>query len=129
MTTLGTGAASLDILFQIGSYRAIVFDFGVDMSTYTYEFVLKKFKGDRVKTLSLTLGNGVSFVVYSSDQIKVVITSAQSQIEEGEYYYELRRTDIPSCLVGGLAYFSYDSPPADSDTPLSLTVTSQTVNL
>jgi hypothetical protein len=130
METLGSGAAVLDLLFQIGSYRSMLFDFGTDVSTWTFEFYLKKNKGDRLKTLSLTLGSGLSFPVYASDQLRATFSSANTSIEEGQYYYELRRTDIALPLVNGFAYFSFDAPKGTTDeTSLELTVLQETITL
>lgn len=130
METLGSGAAVLDLLFQIGSYRSILFDFGTDVSSWTFEFYLKKNKGDRLKTLSLTLGSGLSFPVYASDQVQAILTSANATIEEGQYYYEFRRTDINIPLVNGFAYFTFDAPQGTAEeTTLSLNVLSQTISV
>jgi len=130
METLGTGAAVVNFLFQIGSYRTIIFDFGTDISTWTFELSLRRNKGDRVKTLTYTLGSGLSFPVYQSDQIQATFSPSDTSIEEGEYYIQLRRTDIVLPLVNGLAYFLYDAPQGTADTTtLGLTVTTQTINL
>lgn len=130
METLGSGAAVLDLLFQIGSYRSILFDFGTDVSAWTFEFSIKKNKGDRLKTLSLTLGSGLSFPIYASDQVQAIFSSANTSIQEGQYYYELRRTDIALPLVNGFAYFTFDAPQGTVDeTTLGLTVDGQTVSL
>jgi len=130
MKTLGTGAAKLNLLFQIGSYRNIVFDFGTDVSGWTFEFILKKFKGDRVKIIYKTLGNGISFPVYQTDQIQVTLSSTVTSIEEGEYYWELRRTDTAIPIVNGLAFFSYDAPDGTvTEESLEFTVNSQQVLL
>lgn len=130
METLGSGAAVLDLLFQIGSYRSILFDFGTDVSPWTFEFYIKKNKGDRLKTLSLTLGSGLSFPVYASDQVQAILTSANTSIQEGQYYYELRRTDIALPLINGFAYFSFDAPQGTiNETNLELTVSQQTITI
>jgi hypothetical protein len=130
MESLGSGAAVLDLLFQIGSYRSILFDFGTDISTWTFELSLKKNKGDRVKTLSMTLGSGLSFPVYASDQIQAIFSTTNTSIEEGQYYWELRRTDISLPLINGFAYFTFDAPQGTiEETTLSLTVSQQIINV
>ncbi len=130
MQTIGTGAAVANFLFQIGSYRSIIFDFGIDVSSWTFEFYLKRNKGDRKKTLSLTLGSGLSFPIYETDQIQAVFTQANTSIEEGEYYFEFRRTDVVQPIVNGNAYFSFDAPQGTtSESALSLTVDTQVINL
>jgi len=127
---LGTGAAVGNILFQIGSYRTIIFDFGIDVSGWTFELSLRRNKGDRVKTLSYTLGSGLSFPVYVSDQVLATFTTSDTSIEEGEYYIQLRRTDIALPLFNGLAYFSYDAPQGTSESSsLEFTYGTQTISL
>jgi len=130
MNNLGTGAAQLNIKFQIGSYRQITFDFGTDVSTWTFELFLKRFKGDRVKTLSLTLGSGLAFPVYQSREITATFSIANTKIEEGEYYIELRRSDLGVPLISGLAYFSFNAPDGDEvDNPLQFTLGTQSISL
>jgi hypothetical protein len=130
MQTLGTGAAIFNIDFQIGSNRTVIFDFGVDVSTWTFEFILRQNKGDRVKTLSFTLGSGLSFPVYVSDQIQATFTSTNTSITEGEYYWELRRTDLNLPLINGYAYFDFEAKQGTSDdVSLGLTVSSQTISV
>jgi len=130
METLGTGAAIVNINFQIGSYRTIIFDFGIDVSAWTFELLIKKNKGDRLNALRFTLGSGLSFPVYVSDQIQATFTTTNTSIEEGEYYYQLRRLDVSLPLVNGLAYFAFDAQQGTSDdVTLGLTVSSQTISL
>ena len=114
MTTLGTGAAELTLEFQIKSARDITFTFtesdgtDTDISLWTVEFFVKRFAGDRLKTFSLTLGSGLSFPVYESNQILAEISTTNSSIEEGDYYWELRRTDENVPLIYGTAKFNFD---------------------
>ncbi len=131
MEILGTGAAQLKILFQINSNRTIVFDFDTDISTWTFELIIRKNKGDRIKTIYFTLGNGLSFHVYESTQLQAVFSATDTSIEEGEYYYELRRLDTNIPLINGLCYFSYDAPQGtfESSQLFEFTNNSQTVNV
>lgn len=114
METLGTGATELRLFFQIASYRDITFTFtesdgtATDISLWTFEFFIKKYKGDRLKIISLTLGDGLSFPVYESNQVLVELTASQASIEEGGYYWELRRTDTSEPLIYGEAKFDFD---------------------
>ena len=116
MTILGTGAAQLDILFQINSVRTLVFDFGIDVSAWTFEFYVKTNKGARIKALSLTSGSGISFVTYSTSQVQVSLSTTNTNLNEAEYYYELRRTDVAVPIVNGRAVFSYDAPQGTDQT-------------
>lgn len=121
MEQLGTGAGQLNLRLQIGSawYKYVTFRRYVpstqvytseDISTKTFSFIIKKFKGDRIKILTLTNGNGISVPVYSTNQIRIDLTGTQTSIEQGEYYWELRRTDLNAPWVSGLLYFDFDSP-------------------
>lgn len=121
MEILGTGSGQLTIKMQIGSvwikdfyFRSYNSSTGVytddSLTGATFSFFLKKFKGDRIKIYNLTLGSGVSFITYTSNGIRVRATAVQQSIEEGEYYYELRRTDLDKAKVSGVAILTYDSP-------------------
>lgn len=113
---LGTGAGKLDLTLQIGSTQYRTFGFNdasgnpLDISTWTFEFYIKAYAGDLEKILSLTLGNGISFVTYTDTSILVTITGAQATIDpQGEYYWELRRTDLNIPLLSGRVFFTYES--------------------
>lgn len=121
METAGTGAGNINLTFQVGSKWYKYFSFrrlnsatGVytneDISTKTFSFYLKKNKGDRLKLFNLTNGNGITVPVYSINEIRVDVSASQASIEEGEYVWELRRTDLDAPYLSGLAYFVYDSP-------------------
>jgi hypothetical protein len=127
--TLGTGAAILNLRFQIGSYRIITFDFGIDVSGWTFEFYVKQNKGARLKDISLTLASGISIPVYESESIDIYFSSTNTSITEGEYYWELRRTDLNVPLINGLAYFTYDAPDGDESVPLTYTIGGQNLTV
>lgn len=121
MNTLGTGAGNFNIVFQIGSawFKTFVFQrynsiTGVytneDISTKTFSFYVKRNKGDRIKLFNLTNGNGISVPIYSTNQIRVDVSAINSNIEEGEYIWELRRNDLNEPWLSGLAFFVFDSP-------------------
>lgn len=132
MQTLGTGAAKLNLEFQIGSARDITFTFAesdgtsTDISLWTFELFFKKYAGERAKTISLTLGDGLSFPVYEDNQLLAEFTTTDTAIEEGEYYWELRRTDENIPLINGSAFFSFTAETGDIDT-VSVTTGDQTV--
>ena len=121
MEKAGTGAGNLNITFQINSIRILTFVFrrynsttGIytneDISGKTFAFFVKKNKGDRLKMFNLSNSNGITVPVYSTNEIRVAISASNSNIEEGEYVWELRRTDLDSAYLSGLAYFVFDSP-------------------
>jgi hypothetical protein len=121
MESLGTGTGNLNITFQINSVRILNFIFrryntntGIyteeDISGKTFSFFIKKNKGDRKKVFNLTLNNGITIPIYTVNELRVALTASNTNIEEGEYVWELRRTDLDTPYLSGLAYFVYDSP-------------------
>ncbi len=121
MITVGTGAGNLDFIFQIGSARPLYFSFerynsttdsysDEDISTKTFSFSVKKYKGDRTNVFNLTNSNGITVPVYSTNEIRVDVSATNSNIQEGEYVWELRRTDLNAPYLSGRAFFVYDSP-------------------
>ena len=121
METVGTGAGQINLVFQIGSAWYKYFTFrryssttglytDEDISTKTFSFFVKKHNGDRLKMFNLTNSNGITIPVYSTNQIRVDLTGTQTSIEQGEYYWELRRTDLNQPYLSGVATFVYNSP-------------------
>lgn len=121
MVTVGTGAAQLDLKLQINSARTLYFIFRTydsttdtysydDISTKTFSFFLKRYKGDRNTIFTLTNNNGITVPTYSTYEITVSISASNVNIEEGQYYWELRRTDLNQAKVSGNAYLSYNAP-------------------
>ena len=109
----------VELKFRINAWQSKTFEFledgvsdGVDITNWQFEFFLKRFPGDRLKILSLTNNNGLEFTVYTTNELFVTITAAQSSIEEGQYYWELRRRDIDRPWLNGWANFSFG--PQDS---------------
>jgi hypothetical protein len=122
MEEIGTGAGQLVIKMQIGAAWTKDFYFRTYNSTTdvytddtltgtTYSFFLKKNIGDRLKTFNLTLSNGIAFITYTSNGIRVTATATQTSIQEGEYYYELRRTDLDRAILSGKCFLTYDAQP------------------
>ncbi len=105
-------ARRLPAKFLINAYQEETFPISengtaIDVTRYTWEFFIKKNPGSRVKIFSLTLGNGINFPAYTTDEVRVVVSAATSNIDEGEYYYELRRTDLIIPYLNGPATFYY----------------------
>lgn len=122
MEELGTGAGQLVIKMQIGAIWIKDFYFRTYNSTTevytdesltgaTFSFFLKRNIGDRLKTFNLTLNNGISFLTYYSNAIRVTASASQTSIQEGEYYYELRRTDLDKAVLSGKCFLTYDAQP------------------
>jgi len=122
MEELGTGAGQLVIKMQIGAIWQKDFYFRTYNSTTevytddsltgaTFSFFLKKNIGDRLKVFNLTLSNGIAFITYTSNGIRVTASATQTSIQEGEYYYELRRTDLDKAVLSGKCFLIYDAQP------------------
>lgn len=110
---------------------------------WTWQLFIKKNPGDRLNVISLTLGNGLAYEIYSDTILVASFTSAQTNIGEGEYYYELVRTDIETTWAEGSAFFQFAKTGTDvietsnftinvdsSGTPITLAVaSSQIINV
>lgn len=113
-------ARSIPLKFRIKRQADKTFIFtenGVDLDItgFTWELFIKRYPGDRKKKISLTLNNGLSIPMYGSNELVARFTSAQTDIEEGKYYWELVRTDIEKTYLNGLVYFSYGPTDSDAD--------------
>lgn len=115
---LGTGQAILNI--QIGAVWTKDFYFqnyntltevytDEDLTGATFSFFLKKNIGDYKKIFTLTLGSGIGFVTYYTNGIRLTISAVQTSIEEGEYYFELRRTDLDKAKLAGKAFLTFNA--------------------
>ncbi len=107
--------AQIKLKFDIGYAARIrfpLFENGVDANTtgWTWQLFVKKNKGSRVNVIDLTLGNGLSYEIYSDTVLIANFTPTQTQLEEGEYYVALVRTDLPRKVLEAQAIFNYGSP-------------------
>lgn len=128
METLGTGVGKVAFKFQIGSARTITFNFvGIDISAWTPILNLKRYSGDIQNTLSFTIGAGLSFVTYT-EEIVATFTGTNTSIEEGEYYWELRRQDLNIPILCGPAFFDYDAQQGTEDS-ITINLTSTTIQV
>lgn len=66
---------------------------------WTWALRIKKNPGDRLNVIELTLGFGLSYDTYSDIVLHAHFTSAQTKIQEGEYFIELIRTDIEKTWI------------------------------
>lgn len=129
METLGTGVGKLNIKFQIGSDRTITFAFpGQDISTWSPTLTVKRFSGDRLSQIALSIGAGLNIPIYT-DNISSAFTGAATSLEEGEYHWELRRTDVNKSVISGLAYFTYDAEQGTEDGTVTVNMTTTTITV
>lgn len=78
----------------------------------TWELLIKKYPGDKKNVIALTLNNGLTVPVYDTNIIRSRVTAEQSQIQEGQYFLMLNRTDIRKNYINGWCTFSFG--PQDS---------------
>ena len=121
METLGTGAGRLDLRLQIGSWKDITFVFRTydsttdlytdeDISDKTFVFLIRKYKGARKNLVKYTNVSGITVPIYSINEIRVRILAADvTEVQEGEYYWELRREDLDAPKLFGLCFLTYDA--------------------
>lgn len=121
MEKIGTGAGRLDLYLQIGSARQLTFIFRTydsatdtytdeDISGKTFVFLIKKFKGDRKNTVKYTNQSGITIPIYYTNRILVNVLAADvTDVNEGEYYWELRREDLDQPKIFGLCYLNFDA--------------------
>lgn len=102
-------AKELTLYFRVARNGSLTFSF-VDSDGNAYSLIYDDFElniyknqGDKKKLISLIVGSGISFPTASS--LTVSITESQSNINEGEYYYELYRPDIGKTWLTGDAIF------------------------
>lgn len=110
METVGSGAGRLNLKLQIGSFKLLTFVFDEDISTKTFGFYIKQYKGARINAVKYTNNNGITIPIYSTDRIEVRIQGANTEnLQEGQYYWELRREDLDAPKVFGDCYFSFEA--------------------
>lgn len=119
MEELGTGAGRFKLRLQIGSAKQIPISFftrvsGVDtaedISGKTFVFFIKKYKGARGNILKYTNQSGITVPIYSTNEILINILAADvTEVEEGEFYWELRREDLDQPKLAGTGEFTYDA--------------------
>lgn len=138
----------LPLFFKINRQARIrwtitVDDADPDTTGWTWQMFIKKNPGDRLNVINLTLGNGLRYEIYSDTILIADFSALQTKIEEGEYYYELVRTDIETTWAEGSAYFQFAKTSTDvvevsnftinvdsSGTPVTISVaSSQIINI
>jgi len=63
---------------------------------------IKRNAGDRLDIITLTVGHGITL---SGNEIQIDLTADQTQITEGEYYWELLNVDENETWLCGKALF------------------------
>lgn len=105
---------SLDFIFQYEDETAY------SLIYEDIEFNLYQNQGDKKKVLNLTSGSGVSFP--NTGTARVTLTASQTNINEGEYYFELYRPDLGKTWLCGNAIAhngKFDGVTADSTVTVS----------
>ena len=105
-------AGKLDIELFINRLRVQRFVFTaasveLDVTNYTWQLIVKTNPGDRINKISLTLQDGLSFPTYEENVIEARFEATDTNIEEGQYYWALIRTDTNEPWINGWANFSF----------------------
>jgi len=101
-------AKELTLYFRVNRAGSITFTFVYsDGTAYSFiydelELNIYRNQGDKKKLISLT---HVSGIVLNGNEVTASITKALSNITEGEYYWELYRTDLEKTWLTGDAIF------------------------
>lgn len=104
-------AGSKDFVFVRSNESAYSFIYTDDIELNIY-----KNQGDKKKLISLTYISGLTL---NANRLTASITAALSNINEGEYYWELYRTDLEKTWLCGDAIFhngKFDGVTNDSET-------------
>ena len=100
----------LDLYFRIrrNGSKAFVFTYQdedpVSLTYFEFEFIIKDSPGSRADILRLDLSSGLSI---TDNSLIVSITDEDSNVNEGEYYWELYRPDIGKTYLSGKAFFHF----------------------
>lgn len=105
-------AGILNIELFVGRFRLQRFVFSAasidfDVSAFTWQLLVKTNPGERLNVISLTLGNGLAFPIYEDNVIEARFESVTTNISEGDYYWQLVRTDTNEPWLNGKAKFSF----------------------
>lgn len=85
------------------------------------EFHVYKNEGDKKPVFSLTAGSGISFP--STGRVRTTVTIAQTNINEGQYYYELYRPDLGKTWLADYAIFHNGRFDGLQESSVAVTVT------
>lgn len=90
-------SGTLDFVFldENGNPYSLIYD--------DVEFHLYKNEGDKKPVFSLVMGSGISIV--STGRVRATVTQAITNINEGQYYYELYRPDLGKTWFADYAIF------------------------
>lgn len=88
---------TLDFVFldENGNPYSLIYD--------DVEFHLYEHEGDKIPIFSLIMGSGITIV--STGRVRATVTQALTNINEGQYYYELYRPDLGKTWIADYAIF------------------------
>ena len=127
-------AGWLDIEMFINRFRVQRFVFTADsiafnITDFTWQLVIKDNPGARKNVLSLTLGNGLSFPIYDENVIEARFESVDTNIKEGQYFWQLIRTDTDEPWINGWAEFSYGPLGSATEQEVTVSLVNETINI
>lgn len=115
----------LDLYFRInrdGSKRFIFLDENsdeFDITSIPFELLIRDYPGAKPKVISLTSGAGLEIPVYEVNILEVSVTADQTNINEGEFYWELYLINQKRTWLSGKAFFhngEFDGVENDTET-------------
>lgn len=111
-------AQPLRFVIRVNRVNEFVFSFIQDSLPWQigyneFEFLVKRYAGERSNLLRLTIGDGLTV---DGGDLSGVITETQSNITEGLYYWELYRPDIKKTWVSGELVAINGVPQVDENT-------------
>jgi len=120
-------AREIKLYFRIGrrqTKRFIFYEDGepFDIVGITWTLFIKEYPGARTNAINLTLGNGLSISIYDDNILQSDFSVANTKIREGEYYFELLRSDIPETIINGYAIFSYGVLDAENSGDIEINI-------
>lgn len=115
----------LDFPFRVsraGSKKFIFIDnsgVAIDISTYAFALYIKAYAGARTNAIALTVGSGLTIGGVSNNELTATFTVANTNIKEGEYYWELYKGLTSKTYLNGKATAHngiFDGVENDTDT-------------
>jgi hypothetical protein len=100
----------LDFYFRINRAGTKVFNFldangtALDVSGFGLQLNMYEYAGARNKTLSLTVGSGLTVSGTNNSRVTAAVTATNTNIKEGEYYIELYKGSTSKTYTAGKAF-------------------------
>lgn len=116
--------------FHVQRFVFTVDDLPWDITSFTWQLLIRSNKGNRENLLSLTLGNGLSFPIYETNALQARFETAQCKaIGEGEYFWMLVKTDTNEPILKGICTLDFDPEATGTDLDVTVAIINGTINV